>query len=119
MCAAGEEVSFVSSTLEQEAPTGADPINGDDHTLVFRQVRGAARFEDAQFDFTHPQRRDRDGLDQPARSAAAIYQCGSSSTNSQATGYTTPGRPTDLKEIETHHLRMSIYVLDRPSFRGR
>jgi len=113
MCAAGEEVSLFFD-VEQEAPTGADPINGDDHTLVFRQVRGAARFEDAQFDFTIPSgaivmaSTSQHGLQRLFTNVIKLYEF-------PATGYTTLGG-TDLKEIETHHLRMSIYVLDRPSF---
>jgi putative ABC transport system ATP-binding protein len=113
LCAAGEEISLFFD-VEQETPTGDDPITGDDHTLVFRKVRGKARFEEAELDFTIPSgaivmaATSQHGLQRLFTNIIKLYDFPS-------TGYTTLGG-TELKEIEAHHLRMSIYVLDRPSF---
>ncbi|MEQ5788971.1 ABC transporter ATP-binding protein [Erythrobacter sp. NFXS35] len=113
LCAAGEEVSLFFN-VEQEQPGGADPLSGDDHTLVFRQVRGKARHEDAELGFTIPSgaivmaATSQHGLQRLFTNVLKLYEL-------PATGYVTLGG-TELKEIEAHHLRMSIYVLDRPSF---
>jgi len=113
LCAAGEEVSLFFD-VEQETPTGDDPISGSDHTLVFRQVRGKARFEQAELDFTIPSgaivmaSTSQHGLQRLFTNVLKLYEF-------PAAGYATLGG-TELKEIEAHHLRMNIYVLDRPSF---
>jgi putative ABC transport system ATP-binding protein len=113
LCAAGEEVSLFFD-IEQEKPRGADPLAGDDHTLVFRQVRGKARYEQAELDFTVPSgavvmaSTSQHGLQRLFTNVLKLYELPS-------TGYTTLGG-TDIKDIEAHHLRMAIYVLDRPSF---
>ena len=113
LCAAGEEVSLFFD-IEQEKPRGADPLTGNDHTLVFRQVRGKARYEQAELDFTVPSgavvmaSTSQHGLQRLFVNVLKLYELPS-------TGYTTLGG-TDIKDIEAHHLRMAIYVLDRPSF---
>jgi putative ABC transport system ATP-binding protein len=113
LCAAGEEVAQFFD-VEQETPTGDDPIIGTDHTLVFRKVRGAARHENAELDFTIPTgaivmaSASQHGLQRMFTNVLKLYQLPTS-------GYVTLGG-TDLKDIEAHHLRMTIYVLDRPSF---
>jgi putative ABC transport system ATP-binding protein len=113
LCAAGEEVSLFFD-IEQETPTGADPITGDDHTLVFRQVRGRARYEEAELDFSVPSgavvmaATSQHGLQRLFTNVLKLYEL-------PTTGYCTLGG-TDIKDIEAHHLRMNIYVLDRPSF---
>lgn len=113
LCAAGEEVSLFFD-IEQEKPRGADPLAGDDHTLVFRQVRGKARYEQAELDFTVPSgavvmaSTSQHGLQRLFVNVLKLYEL-------PCTGYTTLGG-TDIKDIEAHHLRMAIYVLDRPSF---
>jgi putative ABC transport system ATP-binding protein len=113
LCAAGEEVAQFFD-VEQETPTGDDPIIGTDHTLVFRKVRGAARHENAELDFTIPTgaivmaSTSQHGLQRMFTNVLKLYQLPTS-------GYVTLGG-TDLKDIEAHHLRMTIYVLDRPSF---
>ena len=87
---------------------------GDDHTLAFRKVRGPARFEDAELDFTIPTgaivmaSTSQHGLQRLFTNLLKLYQL-------PVSGYVTLGG-TDLKDIEAHHLRMTIYVLDRPSF---
>ncbi|MFN4019764.1 MAG: ABC transporter transmembrane domain-containing protein [Erythrobacter sp.] len=113
LCAAGEEVSLFFD-IEQETPCGTDPLTGKDHTLVFRQVRGKARYEHAELDFTVPggavvmASTSQHGLQRLFTNVLKRYEL-------PATGYTTLGG-TDIKDIEAHHLRMAIYVLDRPSF---
>lgn len=113
LCAAGEEISLFFD-IEQESPTGADPVTGNDHTLVFRQVRGQARYEEAELDFTIPTGAvvmasvSQHGLQRLFTNVLKLYEL---PTN----GYCTLGG-TDIKDIEAHHLRMTIYVLDRPSF---
>ncbi|WP_086616627.1 ABC transporter transmembrane domain-containing protein [Erythrobacter tepidarius] len=113
MCAAGEEVSLFFD-IEQEKPRGADPLSGKDHALVFRQVRGRARYETAELDFTIPSgavvmaSTSQHGLQRLFTNVLKLYEL-------PATGYVTMGG-TDIKDIEAHHLRMAIYVLDRPSF---
>lgn len=113
LCAAGEEVSLFFD-IEQEQPRGADPLAGEDHPLVFRQVRGKARYEQAELDFTVPSgavvmaSTSQHGLQRLFTNVLKLYELPS-------TGYTTLGG-TDIKDIEAHHLRMAIYVLDRPSF---
>ncbi|WP_324076497.1 MAG: ABC transporter transmembrane domain-containing protein [Erythrobacter sp.] len=113
LCAAGEEVAQFFD-VEQETPTGDDPIIGSDHTLVFRKVRGRARFEDAELDFAIPTgaivmaSTSQHGLQRMFTNVLKMYQLPTS-------GYVTLGG-TDLKDIEAHHLRMTIYVLDRPTF---
>jgi putative ABC transport system ATP-binding protein len=113
LCAAGEEVAQFFD-VEQETPTGDDPILGSDHTLVFRKVRGKARHEQAELDFTIPSgaivmaSASQHGLQRLFTNMLKLYQLPTS-------GYVTLGG-TDLKDIEAHHLRMTIYVLDRPTF---
>ena len=113
MCAAGEEISLFFD-VEQEKPGGADPISGTDHTLVFREVRGKARYEEAELDFTVPSgalvmaSTSQHGLQRLFTNVLKLYEF-------PATGYCTLGG-TDIKDIEAHHLRMNIYVVDRPSF---
>jgi len=113
LCAAVEEVSQFFA-IEQETPSGADPIIGPDHTLVFRQVRGRARQEEAEFNFTVPSgavvmaATSQHGLQRLFTNILKLYEV-------PTTGYATLGG-TDIADIEAQHLRMNIYVLDRPSF---
>lgn len=113
LCAAVEEVSLFFD-VEQEDPSGDDPLIGADHTLVFKDVTGRARHETARLDFTIPTgaivmaSTSQHGLQRFFTNLLKLYEF-------PATGYTTIGG-TDLKEIEAHHLRRAVYVLDRPSF---
>ncbi|MFN4039286.1 MAG: ABC transporter ATP-binding protein, partial [Erythrobacter sp.] len=113
LCAAVEEVSLFFD-VEQEDPRGDDPIIGTDHTLTFKDAGGAARFENARFNFSIPTgaivmaTTSQHGLQRLFTNILKLYELPS-------TGYTTLGG-TDIKEIEAHHLRRSVYVLDRPSF---
>ncbi|ODT01582.1 MAG: ABC transporter ATP-binding protein [Erythrobacter sp. SCN 62-14] len=113
LCAAVEEVSLFFD-VEQENPRGDDPVVGSDHTLTFKDAGGQARFEKANFNFSLPTgsitmaATSQHGLQRLFTNILKLYEL-------PANGYTTLGG-VDLKEIETHHLRRSVYVLDRPSF---
>lgn len=110
--AAVEEISQFYD-VEQEAPKGADPFDGPDHTIVFKGVRGHARHEPAQFDLEIP--------------SGAIIMAAASHHGVQRLfkdllklhvlpegGYATLGG-VDVKDIEAHHLRNNVHVLDRPT----
>ena len=112
LCAAVEEISLFYD-VEQEQPKGADPFEGPDHTIALRNVRGLARHEPAQFDLEIP--------------SGAIVMAASSHHGVQRLftnllkmhvlpegGYATLGG-IDLKDIEAHHLRKNVHVLDRPT----
>lgn len=113
LCAAVEEISQFFD-VEQEDPRGDDPIIGEDHTLTFKDAGGRARFENARFNFSIPTgaivmaATSQHGLQRMFTNILKLYEI-------PASGYTTLGG-ADIKEIETHHLRRSVYVLDRPSF---
>ena len=113
LCAAVEEVSLFFD-VEQEDPSGDDPLIGSNHALVFKDATGKARHEKARLDFTVPSgaivmaSTSQHGLQRLFTNLLKVYE-------RPETGYTTLGG-TDLKEIEAHHLRRSVYVLDRPSF---
>ncbi len=111
--AAVEEISQFYD-VEQEQPKGADPFDGPDHTIVFKGVRGRARHEDARFDLEIP--------------SGAIIMADVSHHGVQRLftnllkmhvlpqgGYATLGG-IDVKDIEPHHLRKNVHVLDRPTF---
>ncbi|MGY6551449.1 MAG: ABC transporter transmembrane domain-containing protein [Erythrobacter sp.] len=113
LCAAVEEVSLFFD-VEQEDPRGDDPIIGTDHTLVFKDASGPARYETALLNFSIPTgaivmaSTSQHGLQRFFTNVLKLYEF-------PVKGYTTLGG-TDLKEIEAHHLRKSVYVLDRPTF---
>ncbi len=115
LCAAVEEISLFYD-VEQEEPAGDDPINVDEHTLVFNGVRGRARHEDAEFNFEIP--------------SGAIVMAGASHHGVQRLftnilkmhelpegGFATMGG-IDFQDIEAHNLRKNVHVLDRPTFVG-
>jgi putative ABC transport system ATP-binding protein len=110
--AAVEEISLFYN-VEQEQPKDADTFTGDDHTIAFKAVRGVARNEQVTFDFEVP--------------TGAIIMASASQHGVQRLfknllkqhvlpqgGYATLGG-VDLKDIEPHHLRSNVHVLDRPS----
>lgn len=111
--AAVEEISLFYD-VEQETPKGADPFEGPDHTIVMKGVRGIARHETPQFDLHIP--------------SGSIIMADASHHGVQRLftnllkmhdlphgGYMTLGG-IEAKDIEAHHLRKNIHVLDRPSF---
>lgn len=110
--AAVEEISLFYE-VEQEQPSGADPFEGPDHTIVMKGVRGFARHETAQFDLEIP--------------SGAIIMAAASHHGVQRLftnllklhdlpegGIATLGG-VDIKAIEAHHLRKNVHVLDRPT----
>ncbi|MEO0463479.1 MAG: ABC transporter transmembrane domain-containing protein [Pseudomonadota bacterium] len=115
LCAAIEEISLFYD-VEQEEPSGDDPVSVTEHALVFRGVRGSARHEDAEFNFAIP--------------SGAIVMAGASHHGVQRlftnilkmhelpdAGFATLGG-VDFADIEAHNLRKEVHVLDRPSFVG-
>jgi ABC-type bacteriocin/lantibiotic exporter with double-glycine peptidase domain len=110
--AAVEEISQFYD-VEQEQPKGGDPFEGSDHTIIFKGVRGQARHEAAQLDLEIP--------------SGAIIMADASHHGVQRLltsllkmhvlpqgGYATLGG-IDVKDIEPHHLRKNVHVLDRPT----
>ena len=110
--AAVEEISQFYD-VEQEQPKEADPIEGADHTIVFKGVRGKARHEDAQFDLEIPS----GAIIMAAASQHGVQRLFTDLLKMHTlpqSGYATLG-DVDMKAIEPHHLRSNIQVLDRPS----
>lgn len=115
LCAAIEELTLFYD-VEQEKVIGENPVNGDDHTLVFNAVRGKARHEEAVIDLEIP--------------SGSIIMAGASQHGVQrlftnllrmhelpSSGFATMGG-IDLKDIESYNLRKDVHVLERPSFVG-
>ncbi|MFW5634742.1 MAG: ATP-binding cassette domain-containing protein, partial [Erythrobacter sp.] len=102
--------------VEQEEPSGADPMHGDDHTLVFEGVRGRARNEDAVFNLEIPSgaivmaAASHHGVQRLFTNLLKMHELPKS-------GFATMGG-IDLMNIEAHNLRKNIHVLDRPTFVG-
>lgn len=115
LCAAVEELSLFYD-VEQEEPVGDDPIADRDHTLVFHQLRGEGR-------------RSAVNLHLEISNGATIMAAASDHgvqrlfTNILKrhihgdSGFVTLGG-VDLKDLDVHCLRHSIYVIDRASFIG-
>lgn len=113
LCAAVEEISLFYD-VEQEQPKGADPFEGPDHTIAFRNVRGFARHEPAQFNLEIPS----GAIVMASASHHGVQRLFNNLLKMHAlpeVGYATLGG-IDLKDIEAHHLRKNVHVLDRPTF---
>jgi putative ABC transport system ATP-binding protein len=113
LCAAVEEISLFYN-VEQEHPKGADPFEGPDHAIVMKAVRGHARHESAQFDLEIPS----GAIIMAAASHHGVQNLFNNLLKMHAlpeSGYTTLGG-IDIKDIEAHHLRKNIHVLERPTF---
>ena len=111
--AAVEEISQFYD-VEQEQPKGADPFEGPDHTIAFKGVRGRARHEDAQFDCEIPS----GAIIMAAASHHGVQRLFTNLLKLHTLpqgGYATLGG-IDVKDIEAHHLRKNVHVLDRPTF---
>jgi ABC-type bacteriocin/lantibiotic exporter with double-glycine peptidase domain len=111
--AAVEEISHFYD-VEQEQPKGADPFEGPDHTIVMKAVRGHARHEDAQFDLEIPS----GSIIMAAASHHGVQRLFNNLLKMHVLpqgGYATLGG-IDVKDIEAHHLRKNVHVLDRPTF---
>lgn len=110
--AAVEEISQFRD-VEQEQPKGADPIDGPDHTIVMKGVRGFARHEEAQFDLEIPS----GSIIMAAASHHGVQRLFTNLLKLHVLpqgGIATLGG-IDMKAIEAHHLRKNVHVLDRPS----
>ncbi|MDZ4138293.1 MAG: ABC transporter transmembrane domain-containing protein, partial [Erythrobacter sp.] len=111
--AAVEEISQFYD-VEQEQPKGADPFEGPEHTLVMKGVRGHARHENAQFDLEIPSgsiimaTASHYGVQRLFKDLLKLHVLPEG-------GYATMGG-IDIKDIEAHHLRNNVHVLDRPTF---
>jgi ABC-type bacteriocin/lantibiotic exporter with double-glycine peptidase domain len=111
--AAVEEISQFYD-VEQETPKGADPFEGPDHTIVFKGVRGHARHEAAQFDLEIPSgsiimaSASHHGVQRLFKDLLKLHVLPEG-------GFATLGG-VDVKDIEAHHLRNNVHVLDRPTF---
>ncbi len=115
LCAAVEEISLFYD-VEQEEPSGDEPISRDDHTLVFNGVKGSARQEEAQFDLEIPSgsivmaAASQHGVQRLFTNLLKVHE-------RPSTGFITMGG-IDLQDIESYNLRKDIHVLERPSFVG-
>jgi len=111
--AAVEEIALFYQ-VEQEQPKGADPFDGPDHTIVMKGVKGLARHEQAQFDLTIPS----GAIIMADTSHHGVQRLFTNLLKMHALpegGYATLGG-IDIKDIEAHHLRKNVHVLDRPTF---
>lgn len=115
LCAAVEELSLFYD-IEQEEPTGTDPLAGLDHTLVFQQLRETARRRPASLHLEIP-----GGA--TVMASASNYGVQRLFTNVLKRhtygdgGFVTLGG-VDLMDLDVHALRKSIYVIDRSNFIG-
>ncbi|MEM9501249.1 MAG: ABC transporter transmembrane domain-containing protein [Pseudomonadota bacterium] len=115
LCAAIEELTMFYD-VEQENPTGDDPVTGEDHTLAFRAVRGTARHEDAQLNFEIPSgsivmaSASHHGVQRLFTNLIKMHELPKS-------GIATLGA-LDFQDIEAHNLRNNIHVMERATFVG-
>ncbi|MEE4537769.1 MAG: ABC transporter ATP-binding protein [Erythrobacter sp.] len=115
LCAAVEEISLFYD-VEQEEPSGAEPIEGEDHSLVFSGVRARARHETAQFDLEIPS----GAIIMAASSHHGVQRLFTNLLKRHVTpdsGFATLGG-VDFRDIEAYNQRKDIHVLDRPTFVG-
>ncbi len=115
LCAAIEELSLFYD-VEQEDPSGEDLVIGEDHTLRFEAVRGSARHEEALFNFDIPSgsivmaAASHHGVQRLFTNILKMHELPKS-------GFATMGG-VDFQDIESHNLRNTIHVLERPTFVG-
>jgi len=115
LCAAVEEISLFYE-VEQEPPSDAPDLSGDDHTLVFKGVTGIARGQDIQFNFEIPSgsivmaKASNHGIQRLFTNLLKQHRRTSN-------GFITMGG-VDVGEIEAYNLRKEVHVLERPSFVG-
>ncbi len=113
LCAAAEELSLFYD-VEQETPKGDDPITDMGHTLSFNKLRGQARNGPAYLHMEVP----KGALVMAAASNHGVQRLFTSLLKRHALpegGYITLGG-VDLVDIDVHHLRRNLYVIDRVSF---
>lgn len=115
LCAAVEELHLFYE-VEQEEPTGKDPIIGREHKLIFTQKHGLVRSGTAKLDLS---------IDSGAVIMAAARDHGMQRlfTNllkrhtQGGSGVITLGG-IDLVDLDVHSLRRHVYVIDRSTFIG-
>ncbi|XUU60804.1 ABC transporter ATP-binding protein [Erythrobacter sp. HA6-11] len=115
LCAAIEELSLFYE-VEQETPSGSSKTADLNATLVFNQVGGKARHEDALFDFEIPS----GSTVMAATSHHGVQRLFTSLIKMHVLptrGFATLGG-IDMADIEAHQLRRLVHVLERPSFVG-
>ncbi|MBV7266368.1 ABC transporter transmembrane domain-containing protein [Erythrobacter ani] len=115
LCAAIEELTLFYD-VEQEEPAGDSPVSGDDHTLRFKNVRGKARHETAEFNLEIPS----GSIMMAAASQPGIQRLFTNLLRMHELpqgGFATMGG-IDLQEIEAYNLRKDVHVLERPTFVG-
>lgn len=115
LCAAVEEISLFYD-VEQEEPSGEDPVSETDHTIEFRGVIGEARGETAKFDLEIPS----GSIIMAAASHHGIQRLFTNMLKlheQPQSGFVTMGG-IDFQDIETYNLRKDIHVLERPSMVG-
>lgn len=113
LCAAAEELSLFYD-VEQEEPKGTDPIASTDHKLVFNNLRSKARNNDVVLDFEVPSSM----TIMASASNHGIQRLFADTLKQHAMpegGFATIGG-IDLSDIDVHHLRQNIYVINRSSF---
>lgn len=115
LCAAVEELSLFRD-VEQEQPSGKDQLGDRDGTLVFNNVKGVARNEEALFNLTIPS-------GATVMAAASDHGVQRLFTNLvkrhvvPESGFVTIAG-IDLADIDIPQLRRNVHVLERPSFVG-
>lgn len=115
LCAAVEEISLFYE-VEQEPPSSESELTSDDHTIVFRGVRGTARGDEVEFDLEIPTgamvmaRAGNHGVQRLFTNFLKLHQRSSH-------GFVTVGG-VDVNDLEAYNLRKDVHVLDRPSFVG-
>jgi putative ABC transport system ATP-binding protein len=115
LCAAVEEISLFYE-VEQEEPSGHDPVSVTEHALVFNGVRGHARHEEAMLNFEIPS----GAIVMAATSHHGVQRLFTNLVKMHElprAGYATLGG-VDFLQIEAYNLRKEVHVLDRPTFVG-
>lgn len=115
LCAAIEEISLFYD-VEQEEPSGENPVSTDDHTLVFKNATGTARGKDVKFDLEIAS----GAIVMAAASDHGVQRLFNSMLKQHQppkSGFITMGG-IDLQDIETYNLRKDVHTLERPSFVG-
>ncbi|GMN03005.1 ABC transporter transmembrane domain-containing protein [Erythrobacter sp. MTPC3] len=115
LCAAIDELSLFYD-VEQEEHSGDSAVSGEDHTIVFRNVRGKARNELAEFNLAIPS----GAIVMAAASQPGVQRLFTNLLKKHQLpdgGFVTMG-DVDLRQIEAYSLRKDVHVLNRPSFVG-
>ncbi|MEE4201967.1 ABC transporter transmembrane domain-containing protein [Erythrobacter sp.] len=115
LVAAIEEISLFYE-VEQETPTGAKPLSGTDHSLVFWDAIGQARDKSAQFNLEIPS----GAIIMASASNHGVQRLFTSMLKMHVipkSGFVTMGG-VDFQDIEAYNLRKDVHVLERSTFVG-